>query len=160
MLYEAIVSTAAPAPDTEHAPGPAQTEIFSCEPLSARVLLVEDNQLNREVASAMLSLLGCTVETAGNGFEAVETVRRKGPFSLILMDCQMPVMDGFQAAREIRRLERQPGSGYLPIIALTGNVQLGIEEECFQAGMDDYLSKPFVLEQLKCKLALWLKKAQ
>lgn len=160
MLYEAIVSTALPAPDSEHAPGPAQTEGCVSEPLAARVLLVEDNQLNREVASAMLVLLGCNVDMAENGFEAVEAVRRKGPYSLILMDCQMPVMDGFQAAREIRRLERQPGSSYLPIIALTGNVQLGIEEECFQAGMDDYLSKPFVLEQLKSKLLLWLKKTQ
>jgi signal transduction histidine kinase/DNA-binding response OmpR family regulator len=160
MLYDAIVSTAAPAPDTAHAAGPAQTESCGTESLAARVLLAEDNQLNREVASAMLSLLGCNVEVAENGFEAVEAVRRKGPFSLILMDCQMPVMDGFQAAREIRRLARLPGSSHLPIIALTGNVQLGIEEECFQAGMDDYLSKPFVLEQLKGKLALWLKKAQ
>jgi len=158
MLYQAINSVFPSAPACERNPDLRKAENAGSETLPARILLVEDNQMNQEVARAMLDLLGHHVDVAENGQAALVAVREKGPYNLVLMDCHMPVMDGFQAAREIRQLELHKGDGiYLPIIALTGNVQLGIEEECFQAGMDDYLSKPFVMEQLKSKLDFWLK---
>jgi signal transduction histidine kinase/CheY-like chemotaxis protein len=120
----------------------------------ARVLLVEDNPVNLEVALALLENCGCDVETATNGAEALESYRR-GHYGLILMDCQMPEMDGFQAASEIRRLEG--GSGRrVPIIALTASAIEGDREQCFAAGMDDYLPKPFTAEQMRSALLSWL----
>jgi len=119
-----------------------------------RVLLVEDNPVNLEVAQAVLETSGCDVETATNGLEALESFER-GEYRLIFMDCQMPEMDGFEAASEIRR--REAGSGRrVPIIALTASAIEGDREQCMAAGMDDYLPKPFTAEQIRSALASWL----
>jgi CheY-like chemotaxis protein/HPt (histidine-containing phosphotransfer) domain-containing protein len=120
----------------------------------ARVLLAEDNPVNQEVALGMLEALGLTVAVADNGRQAVAQVAAAA-YDLVLMDCQMPELDGFGATAEIRRGERARG-GHLPIVALTANALDGDREICLAAGMDDYLSKPFTREQLVATLRRWL----
>ena len=121
-----------------------------------RVLLVEDNSVNQEVARGMLEALGCKVEVAHNGEEGVKATIT-GNFDLVLMDLHMPLMDGFAASAEIRRLEQENAAGRrTPIAALTANVQADVREQCRAAGMDDYLGKPFTQEQLQSVLARWL----
>jgi CheY-like chemotaxis protein len=121
-----------------------------------KVLLAEDNPVNVEVASAMLEGLGLEVSRAGNGEEALHSVQADD-FDLVLMDCQMPVMDGFAATTEIRRHELQRGRARsLPIIAITANALQGDRESCLAAGMDDYLSKPFTQQALGQTLSRWI----
>jgi signal transduction histidine kinase/DNA-binding response OmpR family regulator/HPt (histidine-containing phosphotransfer) domain-containing protein len=122
------------------------------------VLLAEDNPVNVEVARAMLSTLGVRMEIARNGNEAVAMVQT-GSFDLVLMDCQMPAMDGYEATAIIR--QRQAGNlRRLPIIALTANAMAGDRAKCLAVGMDDYLPKPYTLTQLQGKLALWMAPAE
>jgi signal transduction histidine kinase/CheY-like chemotaxis protein len=116
------------------------------------VLLVEDNPVNRTVVEAMLRSLGLQVSAAGDGAEAVSMVSRE-KYALILMDCRLPVMDGYEATRRIRQL---PGLETLPIIALTANARHGDREICLQAGMNDYLAKPFKRTDLQQVLQRWL----
>lgn len=123
--------------------------------LTGRVLVAEDNPVNQEMALAVLERLGCQAKVAANGREAVVAVSRE-PYDLVLMDCQMPVLDGFAATREIRRWEREQSRPRLPIIALTANVVKGFREACLAADMDDYLSKPFEQVQLIAVLSRWL----
>lgn len=115
-----------------------------------RVLLAEDNRTNQMVAKGMLQKLGVTVEVANNGEEAVAALMNGGDFSLVLMDCQMPVMDGYDATRRIRTLNNA-----IPIVALTANALAGDREKCLEAGMDDYLPKPISLSGLKEMLLKW-----
>ncbi|MCK5195497.1 MAG: response regulator [Desulfobulbaceae bacterium] len=123
---------------------------------ASRILLVEDSTTNQLVASEILKVMGCEVDIAENGCEAVDAVKEK-EYDLILMDCQMPVMDGFKATTEIRRHEQEENAGTrIPIIALTGNVIHGVQEKCQAAGMDDYLSKPFTIDELQEKLGHWI----
>jgi two-component system, sensor histidine kinase and response regulator len=118
--------------------------------LGGRVLVAEDNATNQKVIVMRLTRLGCTVDVANDGLEAVESAHAT-PYDLILMDCQMPVMDGFQATRAIRE------SGHrVPIIALTANAMEGERQKCLDAGMDDYLAKPVRPEDLVAKLKQWL----
>ncbi len=121
-----------------------------------KVLLAEDNPVNVEVATAMLGSLGLEVRWAPNGEEALREARA-GEFDLVLMDCQMPVMDGFAATAEIRRHEHQSGRRRtLPIIAITANALQGDRESCLAAGMDDYLSKPFTQQELGAVIGRWI----
>ncbi|MFS2007527.1 response regulator [Duganella sp. CT11-25] len=122
-----------------------------------KVLLAEDNPVNVEVASAMLEGLGLDVSRACNGEEALHSVQ-SGDFDLVLMDCQMPVMDGFAATAEIRRHQQQQRgrARNLPIIAITANALQGDRESCLAAGMDDYLSKPFTQQALGQTIARWI----
>ncbi|WP_018230355.1 response regulator [Methyloversatilis universalis] len=112
-----------------------------------KVLLVEDHPVNREIALDMLTELGCGVHTAENGLIALGAVSRES-FDLVLMDCQMPVMDGFEACRRIRTLEQELSRPPVPIVALTANALSGDRERCLAAGMDDYLPKPIPLREL------------
>jgi signal transduction histidine kinase/ActR/RegA family two-component response regulator len=122
----------------------------------ARILLAEDNGVNQEVARAMVENLGCEVEVARDGVEALERLA-SGGFDAVLMDCQMPRMDGFEASREIRARESRAGDGgRICIIALTANAMEGDRERCLEAGMDDYLAKPFNLAELAAVLGRWL----
>jgi signal transduction histidine kinase/DNA-binding response OmpR family regulator/HPt (histidine-containing phosphotransfer) domain-containing protein len=121
---------------------------------SGHVLLVEDNPVNREVATGILELLGYHVGSAENGQQALE-VSATGSYDLVLMDCQMPVMDGFTATARMRERERQTHRARIPIIALTANAMEGDRERCLKAGMDDYLSKPFTQQALSDTLARW-----
>jgi CheY-like chemotaxis protein len=116
-----------------------------------RVLVVEDNSTNREVILAQLKKLGYEGEAVVNGAKAVEAVQRRA-YSLVLMDCQMPVMDGFEATRLIRD-SNQP---HLPIIALTASAMSSDRDRCLRVGMDDYLSKPWELPQLAEMLLKWM----
>ena len=121
--------------------------------LDLAVLLVEDNPVNRKVIGTMLRRLGCEVEYAGNGREAVELHALRN-FNLIVMDCQMPVMDGYEATAAIRQRE-SASDVHTPILALTANAMKGTREECLAAGMDDYLTKPVRLDALEETLARW-----
>ncbi|MCW8956421.1 MAG: ATP-binding protein, partial [Gammaproteobacteria bacterium] len=109
--------------------------------LSGRVLLVEDNLVNQEVAKKMLEKLGLQYELAANGLEAIELLQGNDKFNLVLMDCQMPVKDGYEATGEIRAMEKENIIRHIPVIAMTANAMEGDREKCLVAGMDDYLSK-------------------
>lgn len=136
------------------------------------VLLVEDNHVNQMVAKAMLEKLGYLVELAGNGCEAVEAVAVRD-YAVILMDCQMPRMDGYEATRVIRERESRAGQRpwatgqnaplprhrHIPIIAVTANAMKGDREKCLQAGMDDYMAKPIKKEELAAMLKKWTEPA-
>lgn len=112
-----------------------------------RVLLVEDNLVNRKVAARMLEKLGGIVDVAVNGREALR-IWRQFSYHLVLMDCHMPVMDGYEATREIRRIEGNRG-GHVTIVALTANALEGERESCLAAGMDDFIAKPVRLSDLE-----------
>jgi len=141
----------------KHAETNIKTLSSSNKDLTYHILLAEDNPVNQEVAKAELETLGCHVSIAKNGREAFE-LYQKNMFDLILMDCEMPELDGFQATEVIRRYEKQRlGKSHIPIIALTANAIVGTKEACIQAGMDGYLSKPFTQEQLLDTLRPWLK---
>jgi len=120
----------------------------------ALVLVVEDNHVNQLVIANMLKSLGLEVETASNGVIALECMHQRD-YDLILMDCQMPEMDGYQATARIRQLQRDDQAN-IPIIALTANAMAEDRERCLAAGMNDYLSKPVTLKILREKLLLWL----
>ena len=130
--------------------------------MNCRVLLAEDNLVNAEIAIELLHDLGCTLVHALNGEEAVTSFGRE-PFDVVLMDCQMPGMDGFEATSRIRALEAaRPGfevggaAHRVPIIALTANALSGDRERCIAAGMDDHLGKPFRRSQLRATMARWV----
>jgi len=120
-----------------------------------RVLVAEDNPVNQMVISQMLRKLGCQVELVSSGQEAVEAAARQS-CDLLLMDIQMPGMDGYEASRQIRHLQAGHATTRLPIIALTANVMHGDREKCLAAGMDDYLPKPVSLDALRAMLVRWL----
>jgi two-component system, sensor histidine kinase and response regulator len=121
----------------------------------AHVLLVEDNVVNQQVALRMLAAFGLKAQVALNGVEAVERSKNER-FDAIFMDCQMPLMDGYQATRAIREWERRENQPRVPIIAMTANAMQGDRERCLEAGMDDYLSKPLKRDTLTVTLTEWL----
>ncbi len=118
-----------------------------------KLLLVEDNLVNQRVALAVLSKLGYQADLAANGAEAVAAISARS-YDLVLMDCQMPVMDGFEATRRIR--EEQVGARRVLILAMTANAMQGDRERCLEAGMDDYIAKPVTLDALRVALQRWL----
>jgi CheY-like chemotaxis protein len=119
-----------------------------------RVLVVEDNQVNQRLAVRQLQRLGFAAKTVSNGREAVEAETREH-YDLIFMDVQMPVMDGFEAAAEIRRLEIR-SRRRVPIVAMTANALNEDRDACLAAGMDDYVSKPVSLANLRAVIEKWL----
>jgi len=121
--------------------------------LNAHVLLAEDNPVNQRLAQRQLLRLGCSVRTVSHGREALDALQRE-TFDLVLMDCQMPVMDGYEATRILRA--REVRGERLTVIALTAHAMDGAREGCLQAGMDDHLTKPVSLEQLQAALERWL----
>ncbi|MEQ1715206.1 MAG: response regulator [Hyphomicrobium sp.] len=123
--------------------------------LSARILLAEDNPVNVEVARELLASFGCRVQVAGNGLEALAQFRTER-FDAVLMDCQMPIMDGVTAVRRIREIETELGLGRTPIIAVTANAFAEDRARCLASGMDDYICKPYSEETLVEVLARWL----
>lgn len=146
------VSPGISAPMSESSPPAAIPE-----QLTGRILVVDDSQTSRMVAKLMLQPTGLKVDLASDGGEAVSMVK-KGGYDAILMDCQMPGMDGYEATREIRKL---PGKrGRIPIIALTANVETGYIAECYTAGMSDHLSKPVQKTSLLAKISHYLDGAE
>lgn len=124
-------------------------------PLTGHVLVVEDNPVNRTVAMRVVSLIGVSVDVAEHGKEALEKLAR-GKFDLILMDCQMPVMDGYTATRTRRTLEEEQKLPRIPIIAMTANAMVGDREKCLASGMDDYLTKPLNRGLLEQTMRKWM----
>ena len=133
----------------------AEIESAPVQQLSANILLVEDNLVNQKVATAMLNNLGCTVVAANNGVEAVELTQNQS-YDLIFMDCHMPELDGFGATKAIRQREQSEGREAAVIVALTAHAIAGAREDCLQVGMNDFLAKPFDLEQIQQLLIKWL----
>ena len=119
------------------------------------IAIVEDNIVNQKVASLHLKKLGCLVDIAANGKEAVDSVKRI-QYDVIFMDCLMPEMDGYEATIEIRKYEK--GRSRVPIIAMTANAMKGDKEKCLLCGMDAFLSKPINKESLIDCLAIWAEK--
>lgn len=142
-----------PLPFSQHvAPAISDTPLPADQGNGQPVLLVEDNPVNQTVIEAMLRSLGYRVSLVGDGAQAVHEVSQQR-YSAILMDCRLPIMDGYEATRQIRRL---PGCSELPIIALTANALQGDREACLQSGMNDYLAKPFKRADLQRILQRWL----
>ena len=145
VLHTLLASRPEKAPREEHVAAPAR------QPQGARVLIVEDNAANLKVAVRMIERLGYRADTAGNGDEAVKVLRSVA-YDAVLMDCQMPEMDGYEATRQIRREE----TDRTPIIAMTASAMAGDRERCLAAGMDDYISKPIKLHVVAAVLERWL----
>jgi signal transduction histidine kinase/ActR/RegA family two-component response regulator len=124
--------------------------------LSGKILLVEDNPVNQIVAKKMLEKIGVTFDVVNNGQEAVDCLEKEHDFDVVLMDCQMPVLDGYAATAEIRNMEQQQKIKRIPIIAMTANAMEGDKEKCIAAGMDDYVAKPVKMNELQSVLQTWL----
>ncbi len=146
-LQESVQQAIRPSSPKAGAVEPSATDNPALPDLGLRVLVAEDNPVNQEVTQSMLQALGCSVLLCADGRAALNSLEQAS-FDLLLMDCQMPVMDGYEATRRLRDLEQRGGSAHLPVIALTAHAMEGDRERALSAGMDDYLSKPFKLEQL------------
>jgi CheY-like chemotaxis protein len=143
LALEAAVRESAASPRRE-----GETSFFDC-----RVLLVEDNQVNQRVGSALLGKLGAWVAVASDGRQAMDLARTNLPFDIIFMDCQMPGIDGYETTRLIRKAEG--GARRTPIVALTAAAMESDRRRCLEAGMDDFLTKPVDLEGLRGMLDKW-----
>jgi two-component system sensor histidine kinase/response regulator len=159
-LFDCLINTIGEAPvlhavaKSDRAASPADPQ-----PDKARILLAEDNRTNQRVSQALLQKLGYHADIAEHGLAALEAFEA-APYDLIFMDCQMPQMDGYDAARAIRRREQSANQGShsksaVHIVALTANAMQGDREKCLDAGMDDYLTKPILLQELQAALERW-----
>lgn len=140
-LFECLSGVLGKAVESTEAPKPERAR----DRLGLKVLVAEDNAVNQMVARRFLDKLGCTCDVASDGREALD-IWMQATYDLILMDCQMPVMDGYEAAQAVRRL--QGAQGHVPIIAMTASALKGDREKCLAVGMDDYVAKPIQLDQL------------
>jgi two-component system, sensor histidine kinase and response regulator len=161
QLYDAIATVTANPEEKAAAPEKEEEQLVTSHSLReaktrsrARILVAEDNQINQKVAVKMLGRLGYRADVAANGLEAVEALSRI-PYSAVLMDVQMPEMDGYEATAEIRRREKSEDR-HIPVIAMTANVMEGDREEALEAGMDDYVAKPVKAEELEEVLERWI----
>ncbi len=145
-----LLEPAGLAANTPAAPAPLRS---TAGPVKVRVLLAEDNAVNQKVALIMLKKLGIEADVVATGVEALDALMGVS-YDLVLMDCQMPEMDGFEATRRIR--ERERGSRRLPVVAMTASAMVGDREKCLEAGMDDHIPKPVRMEVLQRTLAHWL----
>jgi hypothetical protein len=152
-VLDLLIVPDSPVPGRKSSPG-----THALVRAGTRVLVVEDNQVNRVIVGRMLSALGCEVEFASNGFECLERVDR-ARFELILMDCHMPGMDGFEAARAIRARE-SGGAQRMPIVALSASALPADVEACREAGMDDFVSKPLSRDRLAATVRHWTDRAR
>jgi signal transduction histidine kinase/DNA-binding response OmpR family regulator/HPt (histidine-containing phosphotransfer) domain-containing protein len=160
-LLRALAQAVNPEPSSGEKPLSTQVDSLSLFSTQFRkrvnILLVEDNATNQQLMQFILNKAGYSVQVANNGWRAVEAVAR-GAFDVILMDCQMPEMDGFEATQRIRGMEMVRG-GHLPILAMTANVLQGYRERCFEAGMDDYISKPIQPKEMLVWMEGWLQRS-
>jgi two-component system sensor histidine kinase/response regulator len=155
-LVDAIAEVVATHENTVGAIPLSSAATESDQPLTGTVLVVEDNQVNREIVVSMLKRFGCQCGSAENGQQALHALSARH-YDLILLDCQMPLMDGFETTRAIRRLEHAARKERrIPIVALTANDMDGDQERCLAVGMDDFLAKPYRKDQLRGVLVRWL----
>jgi len=160
QLHDCLLTVLTQTPDEKSASAPVTKELITRHTLAedlaqpkGRVLVADDNEVNRTVAVTYLKKLGYAAEVAANGREALETLT-KSSFDLIFMDCEMPVMSGFEAATQIRKIEEH--GFHIPIVGLTARTGNEIRQKCLSAGMDDFLSKPFRADELKKVLEQWV----
>jgi two-component system, sensor histidine kinase and response regulator len=146
----AMLAPRAPSEVAERTPEKRVPKRDRAEMNGVSVLLVEDNPVNQQVGRKLLERIGCQVEVAANGVEALARVESNS-YTMVFMDCLMPEMDGYTATKEIRR---RLGAS-LPIIAMTANVSVSDREECLAAGMDDFLAKPVRPHELESIVARW-----
>jgi len=154
-LFQHLMAVAQKRPVVlnKHSPSPhAQLSDLSYQ--GKAVLVVEDNIVNQKILQRMLEKMDVAVDVAVNGLEALLLVKQHR-YDLILMDCQMPVMDGYEATQKLRKRE-QAQRRYVPIVGITANALLGDREKCLEAGMDDYLPKPIRPAELRKALQAWL----
>jgi two-component system, sensor histidine kinase and response regulator len=155
-LFESIVSVLKSVLETGEAiitPSVAIPTVVKRK--KARILLVEDNAINQQVASRILHKLGYHADIAANGLEALQAIK-KITYDLIFMDCQMPEMDGYTATEEIRKIEKSNNTKHIPILAMTAHALKGDREKCLQVGMDDYITKPIDVKTISAALEQWL----
>ncbi len=147
-------TSSAPAPTTTRYPMPSLSEPDAWA--GARVLLVEDNSINRRVGLRLLEALGCEVHVAEDGRQALDLMERQDGrgFNLVLMDCQMPVMDGFETTAHIRNIEKSAGR-HTPVVAMTAAVADADRQRCLDSGMDDFVAKPIQVEEIRRVLTRW-----
>lgn len=152
-LYDALFSM---SHDTETLHSTIQKNATQSEKLHKKItaLLVEDNHLSQQVAKLNLELLGCDVDVAGNGEKALHQIRQQ-EYDIVFMDCHMPVMNGFETTERIRKLEKEGYVKSTPIIAITAEALIGDKEKCFKSGMDAYISKPYVQQDLREAIERW-----
>jgi CheY-like chemotaxis protein/HPt (histidine-containing phosphotransfer) domain-containing protein len=158
QLFEKLAAYVSPSSEQQLARselGGAQGSLRNDDTTGVRVLLAEDNAVNQQVALAMLGKLGCETTVVGTGIAALEAFDKES-FHLILMDCEMPEMDGFEATRRIREHETQNGDQPIPIIALTAYALQRTRDACFAAGMNDFLSKPYSCNELQETIVRWI----
>jgi CheY-like chemotaxis protein len=148
----ALRAAPAPSPAGESGAVATPSETSAGPP---RVLVVDDNLVNQKLSSKMLQRLGCEVQIVENGQLAVERLQERG-FDVVFMDCQMPVMDGYEATRRVRIREENAKLARTPIVAMTANAMQGDREKCLAAGMDDYITKPFKPADFKRMLESWV----
>jgi two-component system, sensor histidine kinase and response regulator len=155
-LYQRLIQALQGENTTPELPAAKHASVFSTDPkFQAKILIADDNQINQEVVGLMLQKLGCRVDIANNGKEALLAVA-KTPYDLVMMDCMMPELDGYEATSAIRRLQRSGELAKFPVVAITANAIEGDRDKCIAAGMDDYLAKPFKFADLKRILENWL----
>ncbi|MFT5453497.1 MAG: two-component system sensor histidine kinase/response regulator [Enterobacterales bacterium] len=155
LLYESLLSMTS---NSQHDVSVGKVKSSRELPqFKARVLVVEDNAVNQMVARGMLKKFGVTVDVVADGKEAVNTLETL-PYDLVFMDCQMPVMDGYEASRCIREPQSKVLDKTIPIIAMTANVIKGDREKCIAAGMNNYIAKPVSPSKLQLALQQWLPK--
>ncbi|MFZ5996878.1 MAG: response regulator [Nitrospirota bacterium] len=155
QLYQALATTDVVENDGQAEGHMLQGELWGTTVAPLRVLVAEDNLVNQEVARHILETLGCTVVIAANGKEALDELQKKS-YDIVLMDCQMPEMDGFEATKAIRAAEGV-GGRRVPVIAMTAHALQGDRERCLAAGMDDYISKPVHPDRLREVISRWTK---
>ena len=157
-LYDAIVSTLKYSSIIDELPKEILVKMTrsSAEKKQAKILLVEDQAINQQVATHILEKLGYLgVDVVNNGLQAIEALKQT-QYDMILMDCQMPDMDGYTATKAIRKMEMEKNSEYTPIIAMTAHALKGDKEKCLNAGMDDYIAKPICVADLESSTTKWI----
>jgi CheY-like chemotaxis protein len=152
MLFECLRAVLRGAQRAEPDPGSVPARQPELPSAAGRILVAEDNPVNQRVARLQVERLGFAVDVVGSGEEALSALKRLN-YVLVLMDCQMPGMDGYEATRALRL--REHGSRHTPVIAMTANAFAADRQACLDAGMDDYLSKPVDVKRLREKLARW-----